>query len=128
MYAAKARAALQQFDEGDDQAALGDQRAKQPFQKIRLHRLDAGSGFLSQGFDAGRGFLSQGVDVGRDGGDIRLGREVGVEEGDMLFGQLLGEAALGQALDEAMGVEGDGRSHARIKATPSTRDRTIVNR
>ena len=117
MYAAKARAALQQFDEGDDQAALGDQRATQPFQKIRLHRLDAGSGFLSQGFDAGR-----------DGGDIRLGRKVGVEEGDMLFGQLLGEAALGQALDEAMGVEGDGRSHARIKATPSTRDRTIVNR
>ena len=69
MYAAQARAALQQLDQGDDHATLGDQRAEQPFQKIRLHRLDAGSGFLSQG-----------VDVGRDGGDIRLGREVGVEE------------------------------------------------
>ena len=139
--AAHARAALQQLDQGDDQAALGDQRAEQPFQKIRLHRLDASSGFLPQGFDAGRGFLSQGFDagldfgdagldfgdVGRDGGDVRLGGEVGVEEGDMLFGQrlglLLGEAALGQALDEAMGVEGDGRGHAPIIATPPTRDK-----
>ena len=127
MYAAQARAALQQLDQGDDQAALGDQRAEQPFQKIRLHCLDAGSGFLSQCFDAGRGFLSQGVDAGLDGGDIRLGREVGVEESDMLFGQgfglLLGEAAFGQALDEAMGVEGDGGGHAPIIATPPTRDK-----
>ena len=121
--AAHARAALQQLDQGDDQAALGDQRAEQPFQKIRLHRLDASSGFLPQGFDAGLDF----GDVGRDGGDVRLGGEVGVEEGDMLFGQrlglLLGEAALGQALDEAMGVEGDGRGHAPIIATPPTRDK-----
>jgi len=27
-----------QFDEGDDQVAPDDQRAEQPFQKIRLHR------------------------------------------------------------------------------------------
>ena len=67
MYAAQARAALQQLDQGDDQAALGDQRAEQPSQKIHLHRLDAG-----------RGFLLQGVDVGLDGGDIRLGGEVGI--------------------------------------------------
>ena len=116
MCAAQARAALQQLDQGDDQAALGDQRAEQPFQKIRLHRLDASSGFLSQGFD-----------VGLDRGDIRLGGEVGVEEGDMLFGQrlglLLGEAAFGQALDEAMGVEGDCRGDVPFIATPPTRDK-----
>ena len=50
------------------------------------YRLDAGSGFLPQGFDAGGGVLSQGVDVGLDGRDIGLGRKVGVEEGDVLFG------------------------------------------
>ena len=36
----------------------------------------------------------------------------GVEQGDMLVGQrlglLLGEAAVGQALDEAVGIERDG--------------------
>ena len=61
-------ARLEKFDEGDDQAALGDQRAEEPFQKIRLHCLDARL----------------------DGGDIRLGGEIGVEEGDVLFGEGLG--------------------------------------
>ena len=53
--------------------------------------------------------------------------EVGVEEGDVLLGEgfclLLGEAAFGQALDEAMGVEGDGFDHALIVATPPARDK-----
>ena len=56
---------LQQLDQGDDQATLGDQCAKQPFQKIGLDRLD-------MRFDLR---------------DIGLGREIGVEQGDMLFGQ-----------------------------------------
>ena len=78
---------LQQLDQGDDQATLGDQRAKQPFQKIGLYRLD-------MRFDLR---------------DIGLGREIGVEQGDMLFGQglglFLGEAALRQTLDPATGID-----------------------
>ncbi len=56
MYGTLARAALRQLDQGCDQAALGDQRSEQSFQNIRLHRLDTGSGFLSQGFHAGLNF------------------------------------------------------------------------
>ncbi len=45
----------------------------------------------------------------------------------MLFGQglrlLLGEAALRQALDEAVGVEGDGLGHAPIIGSPPVRDK-----
>ena len=109
-------AGLEKFDEGNDHAALGDQRAEEPFQKIRFHSLDAGFGLLPQGFD-----------VGLDRGDIGLGGEIGVEEGDMLFGEgldlLLGEAAFGQTLDEAMSVEGDSLRHGPIIATPRQGDK-----
>lgn len=50
---------LEKFDEGDDQAALGDQRAEQPFHKVGLHRLDGCAGFLPQGFDVGPGLRPQ---------------------------------------------------------------------
>ena len=46
--------------------------------------------------------------------DVGLGREVGIEQGDMLVGQRLGEAAVGQALDEAVGIERDGLRHGGI--------------
>ena len=65
--------------EGEQQAALDDLCAGQAFRKVGFHRFDGYSGRPLQGFDIG------------------LGREVGVEEGDVLFGQglrlLLGEAA-----------------------------------
>ena len=50
---------LEKFDEGEDQAALGDRRAEQPFHKIGLHRLNGCFGFLPQGFDAGPGLRPQ---------------------------------------------------------------------
>ena len=37
----------EKFDQGDDQATLDDQRAEQPFQKIRLHSFDAGLGRIA---------------------------------------------------------------------------------
>ena len=96
---------LEKFDEGHDQAALGDQRAEEPFQQVGLH----------------------GLDLRLDLRDIRLGGEVGVEEGDMLFGEglglPLGEAVLGQALDEAMGVESDSFGHTPIIAIPPGPDK-----
>ncbi len=131
---AASAAALQQLDQGDDQPALGDQRAEHPFQETGLDPREVGPGLLPQSFDVGLepgldpgevgpGLLPQGFDVGLEPGldpgevgldrrDIGLGGEIGVEQGDMLLGQglglPLGEAALGQALDEAVGVEGDG--------------------
>lgn len=79
---------LEKFDEGDDQAALGDQRAEHPLHKLALRRLDGCAGLLPQG-----------VDVGPDRSDIGLGGEVGVEEGDVRLGESLDlflvEAALG---------------------------------
>ena len=52
---------LEKFDQGDNQAALGDQRTEHPFQKFGLQRRD-----------------------------VRLGRQIGVEQRHMLFGQGLG--------------------------------------
>ena len=40
--------------------------------------------------DVGPGFLAQGLDAGLGRSDIGLGGEVGVEEGDVLFGESLG--------------------------------------
>ena len=45
----------------------------------------------------------------------------------MLFGLLLGEAALGQALDEPMSVEGDGRGHGPIVPTRPAWDKDTAS-
>lgn len=54
---------------------------------------------------SGLGLLPKGL-------DISLGRQVAVEQGDMFVGQrfglLIGETAVRQALDEAVGIERDG--------------------
>ena len=142
-------ARLEKFHEGDDQAALGDHPAEEPFHKVGLHRRDGGGGFVSQGIHSGLdpddvrpgllsqgihsgldpgnvrlGFLSQDINSGLNPGEVRLGREVGIKEGDMLFGEglslFLGEAALGQAFDEAMSVKGNGLGHVSIIATRPT--------
>ena len=104
--------ALQELHQRDNQAPLGDQRADQPFRKIGLHRLDGRPGLLSQGLDVG------------------LGREVAVEQGDMLLGQglglLLGETALRQSLDEAVGIERDGLGHAPIIGSIGVLDKDLA--
>ncbi len=58
----------------------------------------------------GRWFRVAGLTVARF--EIGLGGEAGVEEGEVVFGggsgRLLDEAALGQTLDEAMSIKGNG--------------------
>ena len=107
----------QELHQGDDQSALGDQGTEHPLQKINLHRFQTGLRLLAQRLDIGLCLLAQRLHAGLDPGDIGLGREVGGEQGDMLVGErlslLLGEAGAGQALDEAVGVEGDGFRHDR---------------
>ena len=99
------RRLLEKLDQRDHQAALGDQRTEHPFEKISLHRLYFR--LKLRGF--GPGFLPHRFHAGLDTGNIGFGREVGVEQRDMLLGQglglLLGEAALRQALDEAVSIE-----------------------
>ena len=126
-------ALLEQLEQGDDQAALCDQSADQPLQKVSLGRFDiglesgfapgdVGFGFLPQGLDLspdgldiGFGGQPQGLNLGLDGFDIGFGGEVGVEQCNLLFGEnlglFLGEAVLGQSLDVAMGIERDGFGH-----------------
>ena len=66
--------------------ALGDQRADQPLEKV--------------GLDRGQ--------IGPDCRQVGLGREIAVQQGDMLVGEglglPLGKAVIRQPLDEAMGV------------------------
>ena len=86
--------ASEKLDQGDDQPALGDQRRNHPFEEVGFGPLD----------------------IGPERPDIRLGREIGIEQGEMLFSQglglSLGKAALRQALDEPVGVEGDSYTQA----------------
>ena len=118
---------LEELYEGDDKTALGDHPAEQPFNNVRLHRLDGSGGFVSQGIHAG---LSP-----RDVGPTSL------PQGSMLASTLAMSAltAANSALvarlafrratcssarvsacfsvkplsvREAMGVEGDSLSHA----------------
>ncbi|MDE0417122.1 MAG: hypothetical protein OXI95_09340 [bacterium] len=88
---------LQQLDERDDHAALDDQQADQPFHQIGLQHLYGGLGLVRRGYDIG------------------LRCEVAVQQCDMFFVQrlnlLLDEAAVGQALDEAVRIERDGLGH-----------------
>ena len=44
------RSELEKFDEGNDQTALGDQCAEEPFHKVGFHCLDGCFGFVPQGF------------------------------------------------------------------------------
>lgn len=45
--------ASQEIDQGDEQAAQGNQFTEQPFQKIGLDRLEVSHCLLAQGLDAG---------------------------------------------------------------------------
>ena len=70
--------ALQELDEGNDQAALGNQRAEHPLQQFGFDTLDIRLGRLPQGLDVGLGRQPQGLDIGLgclpQGLDIGLGR------------------------------------------------------
>ena len=96
---------FEHFDQGDDHAALGDQSAVHPLQEVGLDRGDLSPDCL----------------------DIGLGREIGVEQGDLLFGENLGltfgEAMLGQSLDIAMGIERDGFGHEGTIGTTQAPDK-----
>ena len=90
-----AEAGSYHLGEGNNQPALSDQRSYQPLQKCVLDRYQLG-----------------------------LGREVGLEQGDVLFDQRLGlpfgESALGQTQDKAVSVENDELCHDRIMGTSLT--------
>ncbi len=75
--------ALQQLAQGDDQAALGNQCPDQPFHLLGHRLLYSGPGLLPQRIHACFDFC----DTFLDSRDIGLGREVGVEQGDMLVSE-----------------------------------------
>ena len=84
-----------------------------PIIHLRRSALTAAISPLQAGLDLG--------DLDRDARNVGLGGQIGVEQGDLLFrqgfGLAFGEAALGRALDETVGVERD-RIGGHPKAAP----------
>ena len=101
--------------------------------------LDIGSGLLPKGLDI-RLFASRRASISAlkslDIGlgclpkilDIGLGCQIAVEKGDMLVGKrfrlLLGKAAIGQALDKAVGIERDRLRHEEIIESTAALDKS----
>lgn len=102
---------LEQFDERNDQRALGNHRRHHPFQQVDLGGFDFG---LQASLDR----LNFGLQASLDRLQIDLGGQVAVEQLDLLLrkglGLLFRKAAFGQVFDKSMGIKCDGFTHAII--------------
>lgn len=99
--------ALEQFDQRNNQRALGNHRRYHPFQQVDF------------------GGFNFGFKVRLDRLNIDLGGQVAVEQLDLLFrkglGLLFRKAAFGQIFDKSMSIKGDRFIHAMILVRDMTK-------